>query len=80
MNYPTYHDAAARLPADAQWVSSFGNGGEPGYTEFWRTPDGTRYTIDNGAWDAITPVWSCRQLAAYLPPEPARGQSVDVTV
>lgn len=44
----TYAEARAAIPADAVWSSVFGWPGECPFSEFWRTPDGKRYRIDNG--------------------------------
>jgi hypothetical protein len=55
MTYRTYSEAAAQLPADAKWSSSFGYPGCSGYAEYHRTQDGRRYVIENGQWgDAWT--------------------------
>jgi len=55
----SYTDAAAALPSNAEWSSSFGNPGEGGYVEYWREPNGGDvWTIGNGAYDAWPPfVW-----------------------
>lgn len=59
----TYAEACDRVPPDAVWSSSFGYPGEGGYAEFWRTPDGQRWTITNGPHDAIAPFeWRCDRL------------------
>lgn len=59
----TYFDAAAQLPADAKWSSTFGNPGDGGYTEYWRQPDGTRWIISNGPWHLIECEfdWHCQK-------------------
>lgn len=44
----TSQEAYAKLPANAKWSSSFGNPGEGGFSEFYRTPDGKRFEIGNG--------------------------------
>ena len=36
------------LPPDAKWSSSFGNPGDGGYVEYYRTPAGERWIISNG--------------------------------
>jgi len=55
----TYQQATAKLPTDAKWSSSFGNPGEGGYTEFWRTQT-QRFILSNGRWDDIAPFsWTC---------------------
>ncbi len=60
----TYNEALRTLPADAKWSSSFGYPGEGGYTEFHRTPDGKRFEIANGPYDATRPfVWTVKPLA-----------------
>jgi len=58
----TYAQAAAKLPVDAKWSSSFGNPGEGGYHEFHRTPSGDLWIISNGSsWMAVAPfTWTCR--------------------
>lgn len=55
MAFKTYHEAAEALPAGAKWSSSFGNPGEGGYCEFFRTPEGKRFQITNGTWSEIAP-------------------------
>jgi predicted glycosyl hydrolase (DUF1957 family) len=53
--FDTYRDAAAHLPTDTKWSSSFGYPGEGGYCEFHRDTMGKRYTIQNGTFgDAWT--------------------------
>lgn len=65
----TYSEAIETLPANAKWSSSFGNPGEGGYTEFHRTPDGTRYIIGNGTWMDFEPfIWTARELAPMPAP------------
>jgi hypothetical protein len=45
VGFDTYHEAAAHLPVDAKWSSSFG----------YPRAGGHRYTIQNGHWgDAWT--------------------------
>ena len=51
----TYEGARARLADDAEWTSSFGYPGEGGYCEHWRRPNGERWRISNGRWDALKP-------------------------
>lgn len=48
----TEQQAYAKLPADAKWSSSFGNPGNDRFSEYHRTPDGTRYEIGHvyGEW------------------------------
>ena len=60
----TYQEAAAQLPADAKWSSSFGNPGEGGYTEYHHQPDGTRWIIGNGPWHLIECEfdWHCQKV------------------
>lgn len=60
----SYHEARIQLPLNAKWSSSFGNAGEGGYTEFWRTPEGVRYTISNGPWHLIECEfdWHCQRV------------------
>ena len=48
--FMTSKEAYARLPADAKWSCSFGNPGDAGFCEFFRTPDGKRYEVSNGRW------------------------------
>lgn len=58
----TQTQAYDTLPAGAKWSSSFGNPGEGGYTEFWRTAEGKRYVVANGKYDAISPfLWTVEQ-------------------
>lgn len=45
MTYETLRDARESLPANATWSKSFGNAGEGGYVEYYRTDTGERYTI-----------------------------------
>lgn len=53
--FDTYRDAAALLPADTKWSSSFGYPGEGGYAEYHRDQAGRRYVIENGRFgDAWT--------------------------
>jgi len=54
----TQDQALAQLPSDAKWSSSFGNPGEGGFSEYYRTPDGQRYCISNGPWDGGANEWS----------------------
>jgi hypothetical protein len=54
----TYQQITETLPANAEWSCSFGNPGEGGYTEYHRTPDGTRYVISNGSWDSGGREWT----------------------
>ena len=55
VGFDTYRDAAALLPADTKWSSSFGYPGEGGYAEYHRDSQGHRYMILNGRWgDAWT--------------------------
>ena len=61
----TYQEAAAQLPADAKWSSSFGNPGEGGYIECHRQPDGTCWIIGNGPWHLIDECkfdWYCQKV------------------
>ena len=53
-SHATYDAASALLPAGAEWSSSFGNPGEGGYTEFWRTGN-VRHKITNGNYEARQP-------------------------
>ncbi len=53
-------EAYNQLPADAKWSSSFGNPGEGGFTEFYRTPNGERWIISNGPWCGPTE-WKCQK-------------------
>ena len=66
-----YNAARNLLPLDAVWSSSFGYCSDGGYSEYWRTPDGRRFQINNGAsyLDSAPFCWSCIPLAplpAYL--------------
>ncbi len=60
----SYIEAVESLPADAVWSSTFGNPGEGGFTEYWRQPDGTRWTISNGPWHLIECEfdWHCQKV------------------
>ena len=49
------------LPANAEWSCSFGNPGEGGFNEFYRTPDGKRWIISNGSYGLFAPEWNCQQ-------------------
>lgn len=51
----TYQEATALLPADARWSSCFGNPGDGGYCEYFRTKAGERFTISNGDYNAFAP-------------------------
>ena len=64
-----YATAAKSLPADAVWSSTFGNPDRGGYCEYWRQPDGTRWTISNGPWHLIEPEfdWHCQRLEERKP-------------
>jgi hypothetical protein len=55
----TYAEATSILPANAECSSCFGNPGEGGYVEYWRTPDGGVWTVSNGPYDAVTLDWRC---------------------
>lgn len=48
----TYDEARDTIPSDAAWSAIFGNAGEPGCCVYWRTPDGTRYALENGTHNA----------------------------
>ena len=41
----TRNEAFQLLPTDAKWSSSFGNPGEGGYVEYYRTLDGERWSV-----------------------------------
>lgn len=59
----SYNDALDLLPYDALWSSCFGYPGQGGYVEYYRTKDGTRYVVSNGAWDEIKPfVWTVKKV------------------
>lgn len=60
----SYEDAATELPENAVWSSTFGNPGDGGYVEYWRQPDGTRWTISNGPWHLIECEfdWHCQKV------------------
>lgn len=62
----TYADARAQLPADVARSSSFGFPGEGGYVEYWRLPNGERWTISNGPHDALPWAfeWRCEKVEA----------------
>lgn len=61
--FPSYDEAFASLPNGSVWSSSFGNPGEGGFTEYWRAPDGKRYSISNGKWSDFRPfTWSVRTI------------------
>lgn len=58
-----FRDARAQLPADAAWSSCFGNPGEGGFVEYFRTPAGERWTLSNGPHDAMAPFsWTCAKV------------------
>lgn len=61
--FKSYSEAAAQLPADAKWSSSFGYPGEGGYSEYHRDHDGNRYVIQNGPWDAGGNEWTMKAVA-----------------
>lgn len=46
----TQKQAYAQLPPDAKWSCCFGNPGDGGFSERFKTPDGKRYEISNGRW------------------------------
>jgi hypothetical protein len=55
----TKKEAYALLPVDAKWSSSFGNPGEGGYVEYYRTPQGERWSVTNGALLSSQFDWRC---------------------
>ena len=57
--FNSYSDAAAQLPLDAKWSSSFGHPGEGGYCEYHRDSAGKRYIIENGSYLECAPfLWA----------------------
>lgn len=56
-------EATRMLPDDAVWSSSFGNPGEGGFTEYYRTTNGERWVISNGSWMGPAE-WKCERLGA----------------
>lgn len=55
----TYQQALNRLPSDADISTTFGYPGVGGYAEYHRTPDGRRFAVSNGNYDASAPfVWN----------------------
>lgn len=67
---PTYAETAAEVPADAKWSCSFGNPGESGYVEYYRTPAGERWIVANGSWDSPWPVWTCQKVEPDMAHKP----------
>jgi hypothetical protein len=65
----TREEAYTELPVDAERSSCFGNPGEAGFVEYFRTPAGERFKITNGAWDAPVLDWKCERsrLERWLP-------------
>lgn len=62
----TYQDAITKVPAGAKVTSTFGNPGDGGYAEFHRAPDGRRWQITNGQWDATEPFdWAIREVPLW---------------
>lgn len=62
--FGSYKEAAATLPAGAKWSASFGNPGQGGYSEYFRTAEGKRFAIENGSWSAFEPfVWTVKEVA-----------------
>jgi hypothetical protein len=59
-NLKTYSEAHAFLPSDAKWSSSFGNPGEAGYCEYYRS-QGERFLIENSCSDDT---WSIKKVEA----------------
>ena len=58
----TLDQATDLLPTDAKWSCSFGNPGEGGFVEYYRTANGTRWIVWNGVYDASAPFdWHCEQ-------------------
>ncbi len=61
--FDNYLSAKNSLPEGSVIGSTFGYPGEGGYTEFWETPGGERYTIDNGKWFDFAPfTWTVLKL------------------
>ena len=58
----TREQAYAMLPPNAWRSSSFGHKGEPGFAEYWRTPEGERFEITNGRWPDSGREWWCREV------------------
>lgn len=59
----SYARARLQIPSNARWSSTFGNPGDGGWSEFWRQPDGQRWEISNGPWDAVQPFeWTVRKV------------------
>ena len=68
MTKNTYQDARDQLPAGAQVSSTFGYPGEGGYREYWRMPDGSRWTISNGGWMDYSPFnWTAAAVVERVP-------------
>lgn len=61
-SFSSYRDAAAALPADATWSSSFGYPGVGGYAEYHRDARGDRYIIQNGEFGDA---WTMRPESPY---------------
>jgi hypothetical protein len=53
----TYEQALNTIPSDRKWSSSFGNPGEGGYVEYWRTADGRRFSVSNGSYLETAKLW-----------------------
>lgn len=56
-----YNEAIEHLPADAEWSCSFGNPGEGGFVEYYRTPSGEKWVIFNGPYDIFRLDWGCQR-------------------
>lgn len=57
-----YAEAYAKLgDMGAKLSSSFGYPRDPGYTAYYRTPDGTRYELSNGPWHSDGLTWTIRK-------------------
>lgn len=66
-NYADAKRAMLALAPDARWSSSFGNPGDFGFCEYWRTPDHTRWIISSGTWCEYR--WSVTALYDRAPNE-----------
>lgn len=58
-----YKQAMQKVPADAEWSSSFGNPGEGGYVEYYRASDGSRWKMSNGSYLETAPfAWAVEEV------------------
>lgn len=68
-HFASYDEALDSLPPAAVWSSSFGGPGKAGFTEIYSMPDGTRYWVSNGQWDAPKPwTWTVTKMDPPISP------------